>query len=135
DPERVLEATQLRQALMERRLPALEPGWDLAAGAGLLALRAAARGLALAGGDATADASLRLVRPRSGSQVVQLHLVDSFVLVSGSSSTVTRNRTCRTMPRVASLSGISTVEPMPCRPRARTVARFRPMWLIVLLTW
>src|SRR4051794_9861846 len=39
------------------------------------------------------------------------------------------------MPRVASLSGTSTVEPMPCRPSARIVPRFRPMWLIVLLTW
>src|SRR5262245_37578120 len=39
------------------------------------------------------------------------------------------------MPRVASLSGISTVSPIRCSPRARIVARLRAMWLIVLLTW
>src|SRR5262245_32694173 len=39
------------------------------------------------------------------------------------------------MPRVASLSTTSTVEPTPRSPRARIVARFRAMWLIVLLTW
>src|SRR5438876_7348756 len=39
------------------------------------------------------------------------------------------------MPRVAGLSGISTVCPIRFSPRARTVARLRAMWLIVLLTW
>src|SRR5262249_52073416 len=51
------------------------------------------------------------------------------------SSTVTRKRTWRTMPRVASFAGTSTLEPMPCRPSARSVARLRAMWLIELLTW
>ena len=39
------------------------------------------------------------------------------------------------MPRVAGLSATMLVLPMPCRPRARTVARLRAMWLIVLLVW
>src|SRR5512143_814763 len=39
------------------------------------------------------------------------------------------------MPRVAGLSVTTLVLPIPCRPSARTVARFRAMWLIVLLTW
>ena len=30
---------------------------------------------------------------------------------------------------------MTLVLPMPCRPSARTVARLRAMWLIVLLTW
>ena len=46
---------------------------------------------------------------------------------SAISSTVTRNRTWRTMPRVAGLSVITLVLPIPCRPRARTVARLRAM--------
>src|SRR5947207_15709516 len=39
------------------------------------------------------------------------------------------------MPRVAGLSVTTLVLPMPWRPSARTVARLRAMWLIVLLTW
>ena len=39
------------------------------------------------------------------------------------------------MPRVAGLSGTTTVSPMRRSPSARTVARLRAMWLIVLLTW
>src|SRR4030095_13518733 len=56
-------------------------------------------------------------------------------LASGTSSTLTRKRTCRTIPRVAGLSGISTVWPMRSRPSARIVPRLRAMWLIVLLVW
>src|SRR5665811_967834 len=59
----------------------------------------------------------------------------SRIPASGNSSTSTRNRTCRTIPLVASLSGTSTVSPMPCRPRALIVPRLRAMWLIVLLVW
>jgi hypothetical protein len=47
--------------------------------------------------------------------------------VSAISSTVTRKRTCRTMPRVAGLSAMTLVVPMPCRPRALMVARLRAM--------
>src|SRR4051812_44213444 len=39
------------------------------------------------------------------------------------------------MPRTDSLSGRTDELPIPCRPSARTVARFRAMWLIVLLVW
>ena len=39
------------------------------------------------------------------------------------------------MPRVASLSATTLVVPMPCRPSALTVARFRAMWLIVDFVW
>src|SRR6476620_3366380 len=39
------------------------------------------------------------------------------------------------MPRVAGLSVTSTVCPIRFSPSARTVARFRAMWLIVLFVW
>src|SRR4029453_12053001 len=57
------------------------------------------------------------------------------VAASETSSTVTRKRTWRTMPRTASLSGTTTELPMPLSPSARTVARLRAMWLIVLFFW
>ena len=66
DLEAVLEAAQLRDAHVERGLAALEPGRDRAAGTGLLALGAAAGRLALAGGDAAADARARPVWSPSG---------------------------------------------------------------------
>src|SRR4029079_19104094 len=142
----VLEATQLRDAHVEGRLAALEPGRDRAAGAGLLALRAAAGGLALAGGDAAADPGPRGVRPVRGAEVVELHAFSSpspaalafgaaarpFVLAPSTSSTETRKRPWRTMPRVEGLSATSTVCPIRFRPRARTVARLRERWLILL---
>src|SRR4029078_10623600 len=73
-------------------------------------------------------------RALGGLQVVKLHAF-SPASVSVISSTLTRKRTCRTMPRVAGLSVMMLVLPIPWRPRARTVARLRAMWLIVLLTW
>src|SRR4029079_7082425 len=57
------------------------------------------------------------------------------VSASAISSTVTRKRTWRTMPRVAGLSVMMLVLPIPCRPSARMVARLRAMWLMVLLVW
>src|SRR5512137_1158522 len=39
------------------------------------------------------------------------------------------------MPRVASLSGTTEVAPIRPRPSALIVARFRAMWLMVLLVW
>src|SRR5256885_11441096 len=39
------------------------------------------------------------------------------------------------MPRVASLSVTTTASPIRRRPSAGIVARFRPMWLIVLFAW
>src|SRR5665811_400583 len=134
DPVEVAESVQLRDPDVDRGLAALEPGRDGAAGARLLALRPAAGGLALAGGDPAADAGLRGVRTLGGPQIVKLHGVSSAA-VSGSSSTSTRKRTARTMPRVASLSGTTTVSPIRFSPSALIVPRFRAMWLIVLLTW
>src|SRR6185503_6940667 len=145
DLELVDEATELRDPLVERRLAALEPRGDRAAGTGLLALGAAARRLALARGDAASDAAALLAGPGCGLEVVQLHL--AFSPRAGSparapsavpapvSSTETRKRTWRTMPRVASLSTTSTDDPMPCSPSALSVARLRAMWLIELLIW
>src|SRR5262245_8564613 len=66
---------------------------------------------------------------------MELHFESSAPAAAPDSSTVTRKRTWRTMPRVASFAGTSTHEPMPCRPSARSVARLRAMWLIELLTW
>jgi len=126
DLEAVLEAAQLRDPHVERGLTALEPGRDRAAGTGLLALGAATRGLALARGDPAADARAWLAGPVGRAKVVQFHAF-SPVSVSAISSTVTRNRTARTIPRVAGLSVTTLVLPMPCSPSARTVARFRAM--------
>ena len=67
DPERVVEALELRRAAGERRLATLEPGLDRAARA--LALGAAAGGLAALAADAAADPLARLLasrRPASG---------------------------------------------------------------------
>src|SRR4029077_210602 len=71
--EWVLEAAQLGDALVQRRLAALEPGRDRAAGARLLALRAATRGLSAAGRDAPADAGPARVGAGRGAEVVELH--------------------------------------------------------------
>src|SRR6185503_8515700 len=78
-------------------------------------------------------------------EVVELHAFSSpsapvrlgaaCFLLSPTSSTETRKRTWRTMPRVAGLSATSTVCPIRFSPRARIVARLRAMWLIVLLIW
>ena len=111
DPVDVAESMELRDPDVERGLAALEPGRDGAARAGLLPLGAAPGGLALAGGDPAAHPGLRGVRALCGPQVVQLHRVSSAA-VSGSSSTSTRKRTARTIPRVASLSGTTTVSPI-----------------------
>src|SRR5262249_9824253 len=124
DLEPVLEAAQLRDPLVERRLAALEPRRDRAAGSRLLALRAAARGLALAGGDPAADARARRTGAGGGLEVVEFHassfsaspFAAALVPPSATSSTVTRNRTWRTMPRVAGLSATMLVLPIPCRP-------------------
>src|SRR5207245_1566119 len=133
----VPEAAKLRDSHVERRLAAFEPGRNRAAGAGLLSLRPAAGCLALAGRDAAPDASPGDVRAVRWAEIVQLHDVPSLADAAPSaiSSTETRKRTCRTMPRVAGLSGISTVCPIRLSPMARTVARLRAMWLIVLFVW
>src|SRR4029079_3063220 len=77
------------------------------------------------------------VRTGRRPEIVELHSFPSLAeaLPSTTSSTVTRKRTWRTMPRVAGLSGISTVCPIRFSPSARTVARLLAMWLIVLFVW
>ena len=153
DLEAVLEAAQLRDAHVERRLAALEPRRDRAAGAGLLALGAAARGLALAGGDAAADPGALLARPFGAGAGRGASCGFSFVVLGAAGRarpwrlalrapsprrSPRRSRgsgpggPCRASP---ALSATTLVLPMPCRPRALTVARLRAMWLIVLLVW
>src|SRR5262249_54878577 len=70
-PEQVLEAA-LGQAAVQRHLAALE-ALDGDAGARLLALDAAARGLAQAGADAAAQALLAAPRARIVADLVQPH--------------------------------------------------------------
>ena len=75
DLEAVAEAAQLRDPDVERGLATLEPGRDRAAGPGLLALGAAARGLALAGRDPPPHPRLGRVGTGVGPQIMQLHSV------------------------------------------------------------
>src|SRR5207253_6006707 len=112
--ERIAEAAELGDPLVERRLAALEPGWDRGARAGLLALRASAGRLATACGDAPTDAGPSPVATGRGAQIRPLHAFSSAGSgrASGTSSTATMNRTWRTMPRMAGLSGTTTVSPM-----------------------
>ena len=66
----------------------------------------------------------------------KLHSMESgYIGTEFFSSTSTRKRTWRTIPRVASLSGTSTVSPMRFSPSARIVPRLRAMWLMVLFVW
>ena len=64
DPERVVEALQLRDPHVQRHLAALEADRDRAAG--LLALGAAAGGLAALAADAAADPLRRRFDPGAG---------------------------------------------------------------------
>ena len=86
----------------------------------------AAGGLAATRRDPPPDALASVVRARCRAQIMELHAFSSGP-ASGSSSTSTRKRTWRTMPRVAGLSTTSTTSPIRWRPRALTVARFRWM--------
>src|SRR4029079_6383424 len=126
DLETVREAAELRDPHVERRLAALEPGRNRPAGPGLLALRAATGGLALARGDAPPDPGPAGMRAGGRAQIGQLH--DGVFSWESDpepsiSSTLTRNRTWRTMPRVASLSGTSTGGAIAFGPTAQLVRR------------
>src|SRR5690606_19485059 len=70
DPERVVEAATLGHAHVERHLTALETETDRVAG--LLALGAAARGLAALATRATTDALAVPVGTRRGFEIVKL---------------------------------------------------------------
>src|SRR5699024_7079244 len=115
DPERVLEALELRDAHVQRHLPALERGGDR--GAGLLALGAAAGGLADTAANATSDAFAVAFGALGGLEVVNLHGVSP----SWTSSTSMRNGTRAIMPRISGRSGSVLDWPMPRRPSARRV--------------
>src|SRR5690606_28988230 len=64
----------LRQPTLQRHLAALEADLVISAGAGVLTLRAAARGLALPGAAAAADARPLLAAALGGFQRVQAHV-------------------------------------------------------------
>src|SRR5512147_3252859 len=76
--EDVVEAA-LRDAHVERHLAAFEPG-DRHAGTRLGALLAAARGLALARADATADAHAALAGALIVTEIVEFHVLHSLSL-------------------------------------------------------
>src|SRR6185312_11333216 len=126
-PETVAEALELGQPHVQRHLPALEAGRDVLASA--RALRTAAGGLAALAALATADAPLGLVGPRRRTQVVDLDRHQD------TSSTVTRCRTVRIMPRICGVSSRSTDWRILRRPRESSVARWFCLPPIVLRTW
>src|SRR5690606_20010766 len=126
DPERVVEALELRDAHVERHLAALEPGRDGAARP--LALGAAAGGLAALARDAPADALLALVRAGGRLQVVDL---DGHA----DSSTETRCGTRASMPRISGRSGRVLTLPMRPRPSARSVPRCLGLAPMADRTW
>src|SRR5690554_3211499 len=64
---------ELRQTTLQRHLTALEAGLDAAAAARLLALVAAAAGLAQTGADATTDALLGVLGARCRAQAIEFH--------------------------------------------------------------
>ena len=126
DPERVLEALELGDALHQGQLATLEARRHGAAG--LLALGpTAGRLVALAAGAAT-DAVLGLGGARGGRQVVQLRHF-------ATSSTLIRCGTRAIMPRISGRSGSSLVCPMPRRPRARSVPRCLGLVPMADLVW
>src|SRR5439155_1098520 len=122
--EPILEAMELGRADVKRRLATLEPGWNAATGPGLLALGAAAGGLAPAGSMPSSQAARRLVGSRLGTQFVQLRDPESSDL-AGRAGPVTSSRkaTLRIMPRFAGVSSTSTVSWSRCSPSARMVPR------------
>src|SRR5580765_5755146 len=111
--------TALRQATLQRHLAAFEADLVVAARTRLLALVAAARGLAQTGADATTDAATRLLGAFARLDGVEFHVLVLGVL----QSTLTRYETLLIMPRTAGVS--SRVDSLFSlrRPRPRTVAR------------
>src|SRR5688572_4837721 len=77
---RVLEATHLRDAHVDRRLATFEPARDTGTASRQLALRPFARGLALAGGDPAADPAPGLSRAVRRAQLVLSHFAFSVAL-------------------------------------------------------
>src|SRR5438067_11336553 len=79
DPERVLEALELRDPSGERHLASLEADGHRAARP--LTLHAPTGCLAALAGDAAADSPSRLGRPLRRLQIVQLHLETSSTVM------------------------------------------------------
>src|SRR5688572_30448349 len=150
---RVLESTHLRDAHVDRRLAAFEPARKTRTASRELALRALARGLALAGGDPAANAASRLSRAIRRAQLVLSHFAfsaptlcptvpDSRAVGSPDFSeeapcwlTTTRWATFRSIPRTGSESVCSTLWPVRRRPSASSVRRAAIFSPIELRCW
>src|SRR5438445_487054 len=119
----VLEAAQLRDAHVERRLTALEPSRQPRPGPRELAFRPPARGLAL---------SLRRPAAEPAGGLSRSALRPDLVLSHLASFTATRCATRRSIPRTVGESSCDTVCPVRRRPSAPSVRRassFSPMAL------
>src|SRR5947209_1873091 len=119
----VLEAAQLRDAHVERRLTTLEPPRQPRPGPRELALRPPARGLALSLRRPAAEPAGGLSRSALRPDLVMSHLA---------SFTATRCATRRSIPRTVGESSCETVCPVRRRPSAPSVRRapsFSPMAL------
>ena len=134
----VLEAAQLRDPHVEWRLAALEPRRDRAAGAGLLALRPRPAVLPLPAAMPRPTRVRAVLEPSGGRR--------SWSFMPSPRRRSRRARAADLLDRDeeadladhaagGGIVGISTVCPIRFSPRARTVARLRAMWLIVLLIW
>src|SRR5687768_13858551 len=146
---RVLEATHLRDAHVDRRLAAFEPARETRTASRQLPLRTLAGGLALPRGDPAADAASRLACSVRRAQLVLSHFISLCArlfpirallacptspdtLTAGlfalsalpfPSLTSTRWATFRSIPRSACESVCSTLWPVRRRPSASSVRR------------
>src|SRR6185312_13289281 len=132
DAERVLEAAQLRQAHVQRQLPACEAGLDLVTG--LSALGAAASGLAL-GRLAATHAGLGGLGAFGRAQVVYLECLFDLGHAYFASSTFTRCGTLLTMPTVTGSASRTTVWPIRFNPSERRVSRWFCLPPMTDLVW
>src|SRR6185312_7426347 len=115
-PEAVAEALELGQPHVQRHLPALEAGRDVLARA--RALGATTGRLAALAAFTAADPGLGRLGPRCRTQIVDLDRHQD------TSSTVTRWRTVRIMPRICGVSSRSTDWRILRRPSESSVARW-----------
>src|SRR5205823_10387347 len=132
------EAGKLRHPAVQRHLATLETGRHL--GPGLGALGAPAGRLAL-GCLSPADPGARLVRAGRRAQVVEPQAEPAGRRLSlachgqSTSSTVTKWRTARIMPRNSGLSSLTTTSPIRFRPRDRSELRCCLVPPILDLVW
>src|SRR5438445_5801589 len=129
--ETVLEAAQLRDAHVQRRLATLEPARESGSGARELALRASAGGLPLSLRGTATEAPGKLPRTARTSDLMFPHQPPP----SFSSVTMMRWATRRSIPRSDGESSCDTTWPGRRRPRADRVC-FAPFFSpIALLCW